>query len=315
MEEDHDGEDRARACARPGRPCRLFGPYHGPMLLLVDLDGVVYRGADPVPGVATVLGERVAAGDVVLYCTNNSSRHRSEYLAQLEALGAPVRPEWIFTSARATALLLREADPPVRLAMVIGGVGLVRELRDAAIRTVPPTPRGLAAGPDVVVAGIDRRLSYGRLAVASQAIREGARFIVTNRDPVFPVPEGLLPGAGSIVAALEVASRRGPDLVVGKPEPVLFEAAVRSVGARPADAVVVGDGALTDIPAAARLGARSVLMLTGVTSRAEAAALPPGHRPTLVAEDAAGLRRALDRLATPGRAAARAGGVTEGDAA
>jgi 4-nitrophenyl phosphatase len=274
-------------------------PYHGRMLLLVDLDGVVYRGHEPVPGVAAVLSERVTAGDTVLYCTNNSSRYRSDYVEQLASLGAPVQPDWVFTSARATALELGAADPAVRVAMILGGRGLVREICDAGIRTVSPTPRGLAADPDVVVVGIDRRLTYARLAAAAQAVREGSRFVATNRDPVFPAAEGLMPGAGSIVAALEVAARRPPDLVIGKPGPILFEAAARSVGCRPQDAIVIGDGALTDIAAACSAGARSVLMLTGVTSRSEAEALPTGRRPTLVAADAGELRTALRRLQAP----------------
>ncbi len=266
------------------------------MLLLVDLDGVVYRGREPVPGVAAVLAERASAGDTVLYCTNNSSRDRTDYVEQLASLGAPVEPDWVFTSARATALELAAADPPVRVAMVLGGRGLVREIRGAGIRVVPPSPHGLAADPDVVVVGIDRRLTYARLAAAAQAVREGARFVATNRDPVFPAADGLMPGAGSIVAALEVAARRSPDLVIGKPGPILFEAAARSVGCTPRDAIVIGDGALTDIAAACSAGARSVLMLTGVTSRSEADALPADRRPTLVAADADELRTALRQL-------------------
>ncbi len=266
------------------------------MLLLVDLDGVVYRGSDPVPGVADVLAERVAAGDHVLYCTNNSSRYRTEYVRILGSMGAPVQPDWVFTSARATALELAQCDPPVRVAMVLGAPGLSHEIRDVGIRPVDPDGRGLSADPDAVVVGIDRHLTYERLAVAAQAVREGARFVATNRDPVFPAAEGLMPGAGSIVAALETAARRAPDMVVGKPGPILFEAAARSVGMTPREAVVIGDGALTDIAAAGRTGARSVLMLTGVTSRAEAEALPPDRHPTLIAADAGELRSALLRL-------------------
>ena len=278
------------------------------MLLLVDLDGVLYRGHEPVPGIAAVLAERAAAGDRILYCTNNSSRHRTEYVEQLASLGAPVQPDCVFTSARATALELAGSDPPARVAMVLGEKGLARELRDAGLRTVPPTPRGLAADPDVVVVGIDRHLTYRRLAMASQAVREGARFVATNRDPVFPSADGFTPGAGSIVAALETAARRSPDLVVGKPGPILFEAAARSAGRAPGDAVVIGDGALTDIAAAHSVGARSVLMLTGVTSRAEADALPPDRRPTLIAADAPELRRMLQTL--DGREPAVAGAPT-----
>jgi HAD superfamily hydrolase (TIGR01450 family) len=262
------------------------------MLLLVDLDGVVYRGPEPVPGVAALLAERAAAGDTVLYCTNNSSRHRTEYLAQLHAMGAPVREDRIFTSARATALELRGSDPPIHLVMVLGARGLARELRDVGLETVPPTTRGLVADPDAVVVGIDRHLTYARLAAAAKAVREGARFVATNRDPVFPGADG--------VAALETAARRPPDLVVGKPGPILFESAARSVGRHAREAVVIGDALGTDIAAAHAVGARSVLMLTGVTSRADLAALAPELRPTAVAADAAELRRALERLSAEG---------------
>src|SRR5262245_41773292 len=108
------------------------------VLLLVDLDGVVYRGRDPVPGVAEVLRARAAAGDRVIYVTNNSRSHRDEYRARLEQMGVPLATdgsESIVTAARATAMLLAEADPPPRLAMVLGGPGLARELQDVGIAT------------------------------------------------------------------------------------------------------------------------------------------------------------------------------------
>jgi 4-nitrophenyl phosphatase len=267
------------------------------VLLLVDLDGVVYRGRDPVPGIPRLLADRVAAGDVVLYVTNNSSRHRTEYLSRLTAIGAPVRPEWIFSSARATALELTQGDSPSRTVMVLGEAGLVQELRDVGLRAVPPTGRGLAAHPDTVVVGIDRRLTYARLAAAADAVRAGARFVATNRDPVFPTPNGFTPGAGSIVAAVEAAGRRSPDIVMGKPDPRLLRAAARSVGAAAADAVVIGDGLGTDIAAAIAVGARSVLMLTGVTRREEVDRLPAERRPTAVAADADELAAILLRFA------------------
>ena len=128
------------------------------MLLLVDLDGVVYRGRDPVPGVAEVLRRRAAAGDRIIYVTNNSRSHRDEYVARLKRMGVPLGPEGeesIVTAARATAVLLAESDPPPRLAMVLGGPGLSRELRDVGIRVVAPTERGLAAAPDALVVGVD----------------------------------------------------------------------------------------------------------------------------------------------------------------
>ena len=265
------------------------------MLLIVDLDGVVYRGPRPIPGMPELLASREALGDVIVYATNNSSRHRGDYAAILGALGAPVSEERIVTSARAAALFLSERRPPVRRALVLGGPGLRRELRDAGIRVLAPTAAGLSRHPQAVVVGIDRGLTYGRLAAAADAIRAGALFIATNRDPVYPAAEGLQPGAGAVVAALEVASGRAP-IVIGKPEPGLFEAAARIAGVPPASAVVVGDGLGTDVAAARRIGARSVLMLTGVTSAAEVGTAPASGQPTAVAADAEALGEVLDRF-------------------
>jgi len=268
------------------------------MLLLVDLDGVVYRGAQAVPGVAGVLTRRAAAGDRVMYVTNNSRWHREDYRARLEGHGVPLGEGWdnIVTAARAAAVLLAERAPRPRTAMVFGGPGLARELRDVGIRTVSPTPHGLAAAPDALVVGIDYRLSYERLSTAAEAIRRGALFVATNRDPVYPIADGFKAGAGSLVAALVVASGREPDIVVGKPEPRLFETAAELAGVPLRDAVVIGDGLATDIRAANAVGARSVLMLTGVTSTADLEAAARAAHPTRIAHDAAELETALEDL-------------------
>lgn len=270
------------------------------MLLIVDLDGVLYRGPVPVPGVAAVLRERVAGGDIVVYATNNSRFHRTAYVARLAAMGAPVDPARVVTAARASALAIDEERGrwcPNGIAMVFGGPGLARELRDVGLRTVAPSPYGLERQAGVVVVGVDFALSYRRLSIAAETIRRGAAFVATNRDHVYPTAEGLTAGAGTIVAALATAVDREPDLVIGKPEARLFEQAAHLVGVAARDAVVIGDGLLTDIAAANRVGARSVLMLTGVSSAEDAAAAPAARRPTLTARDAAELAGALERLA------------------
>lgn len=278
------------------------------VLLLVDLDGVVYRASAPVPGVAAVLADRAARGDDVVYVTNNSMHYRADYVARLAALGAPVTPDRVMSSARATALHIRGEEPSIRRVLVLGAGGLERELRDVELDVVTTghvatlmSREGMdgwtAAGhPDAVVVGLDPQLSYLRLAAAADAIRAGARFIATNRDPVFPTERGLRPGAGSIVAALEATTGVVP-LSIGKPARFLLEEAARSTGTSIDRAVVIGDGLATDIAAARAIGARSVLMLTGVTTPEAAAALPPHERPTAVAADAAELAAALDSLA------------------
>jgi HAD superfamily hydrolase (TIGR01450 family) len=288
------------------------------MLLLVDLDGVVYRGREPVPGVAAVLADRVARGDEVVYVTNNSMHYRADYVTRLEGMGAPVAVDRIVSSARATALYLAEQVPPARRVLVLGGPGLRRELQDVGLTVVdareaaellaerisetrrvggpPIDPYELAGRPDTVVVGLDPNLTYRTLAFAADAIRAGARFVATNRDPVYPSEHGLRPGAGAIVAAVEATTGVTP-VSIGKPAPFLLEEAARAVGGRAADAVMIGDGLLTDLAAAHAVGARSVLMLTGVTSRAQLDALPASQRPDAVAADAAELAQAVARLA------------------
>lgn len=277
------------------------------MLLLVDLDGVVYRGAEPVPGVAAVLADRAARGDDVVYVTNNSMHYRADYVTRLTAMGAPVDLDRIVSSARATARYLVERHPEVRRVLALGAGGLERELRDVGLDVVTAAhaatrvaQEGLdgavAAGhPEAVVVGLDPQLTYLRLAVAADAIRAGARFIATNRDPIYPTERGVRPGAGSIVAAVEATTGVTP-VSIGKPEPWLLELAAHAVGAEARDAIMVGDGIRTDLGAARAVGARCVFMLTGVTSRDEVEALPPDAHPDAIAADAAELADALERL-------------------
>lgn len=273
--------------------------------MLVDLDGVVYRGAQAVPGVADMLNRRAAAGDRIIYVTNNSRSHRDEYRARLAGHGVPLAgngAESIVTAARATAIVLAATTPRPRVAMVFGGPGLARELREVGLKVVPPTARGLAAAPDVLAVGVDFGLSYGRLSIAAEAVRRGALFVATNRDPIYPTADGLAAGAGSMVAAVAVAAGREPDLVIGKPQPLLFEAAAELAGVPVAQAVVIGDGLLTDIRAAIAVGARSILMLTGVTTAADLERAPADARPTAVARDAAALERVLRKWSEARRA-------------
>ena len=279
------------------------------LLLLVDLDGVVYRGADPVPGVAEVLLQRANRGDDVVYVTNNSMHYRADYVRRLTDLGCPVMPDRIVSAPRATALWLEERHPEVKRVLAVGAGGLDRELRDVGLEVVNSSFAaermaregidGVAAsgGAQAVVAGVDPQMSYLRIAAAADCVRAGALFIATTRDPVYPVETGRLrPGAGSIVAAIEVAASVAPT-TIGKPEPLLMEEAARTVGRDPREGIVIGDGILTDLAAARAVGARSVLMLTGVTTGAALEALPSSDRPTKVAGDARELAAVLEELA------------------
>ena len=286
-----------------------MSPSKPGLLLLVDLDGVVYRGDDPVPGVAAVLMARANAGDDVVYVTNNSMHYRVDYVTRLTELGAPVAADRVVSAPRATALYLQERHPEVRRVLAVGASGLDRELRDVGLEVVNAgfvaermAREGIdgveAAGrPDAVIAGVDPQMTYLRLAAAADCVRAGSRFIATNRDPVYPIERGLRPGAGSIVAAIEVASGISP-IVIGKPEPLLMEEAAHAVGRDPREAFVIGDGIVTDLAAANAVGARTILMLTGVTTGAALEALPTADRPFAVAADATELRQVLEGLAS-----------------
>src|SRR3954471_1128191 len=281
------------------------------LLLLVDLDGVLYRGAHPVPGVARVLAARAEAGDDVVYVTNNSMWYRAEYVDRIAAMGAPVSPDRIVSSPRATALYLRDHEPSIRHVLTLGASGLDHELTDAGFEVtragdaaelirgggVEGTDGGngweAAGRPEAIVVGLDPKIDYLRLTVATDCVRAGARFVATNRDPVYPTERAVRPGAGSIVAAIEAATGVHP-ISIGKPEPYLLEEAARAVGRDAKDAVMIGDNLATDIAAAKAVGARSVLMLTGVTGRVEVEAAAADRRPTAIAADAAELAIVLD---------------------
>jgi HAD superfamily hydrolase (TIGR01450 family) len=278
------------------------------LLLLVDLDGVVYRGSEPIPGIAELLAARAAAGDDVVYVTNNSMHYRADYVTRLTELGAPVSADRIVSAPRATALYLREKEPAVRRVLTVGAAGLDRELRDVGLEVVTSAFAaermahegidgvGAAGRPDAVVAGVDPQLTYLRIAAAADCVRAGARFVATNRDPTYPTERWIRPGAGSVIAAIEVASGHVAT-VIGKPEPLLMEEAAHAVGRDPREAIVIGDGIVTDLAAAHAVGARAILMLTGVSTRAAAEALPEGERPLAIAADAVELGQVLEGLA------------------
>ncbi len=281
------------------------------MLLLVDLDGVVYRQSEAVPGVPAVLAARAAAGDDVVYVTNNATAYHTDYLPRLAGHGAPVGPDRVVTSALASAAWLREEMPGVRRVLAVGAPGLERELREAGFDVVSVGhaatrmhQEGIdgwaAAGhPDAVVVGLDPQMSYLRVAAAADCVRAGAVLVATNRDPIYPVENGYRPGAGAVVAAVATAARTEPRVVIGKPGPYLLQAGARLVGGDLRTAVMIGDS-MTDIAAGRAVGARTILTLTGVTTRAMADALPEAERPTRVVADAAGLEAALRELAARG---------------
>lgn len=247
------------------------------MVWVLDLDGVVWLARAPIPGSADAIARLRAAGEQVVFLTNNSGPTLAEYAAALTAAGVAAAPEDLATSAQAAAELL---EPGQKVA-VLGGDGLHEALRARGVVEVPAT-----ASPAAVVVGRMVTLDYDELAGAATAIRDGARFVATNTDSTFPTPGGLVPGAGALVAFLQVASGRAPE-VAGKPNAPVADL----VRARFGDlGVVVGDRADTDGLFAKLAGARFALVLTGVTKAED---LPVEPAPEIVG---ANLAEVVDRL-------------------
>lgn len=261
------------------------GPLHTAYdAALLDLDGVLYLGQDPVPHAAEAVAAARAAGMRAAFVTNNASRRPAAVAAHLTELAIPAVPADVVTSAQAAVRWVAARVPAGSRVLVVGTEELADELREGGLEPVR-TADGVAA----VVQGLATTTSWGDLAEASVAVRAGALWVAGNRDTTYPSPRGPLPGNGALVAALEVATGRSP-VVVGKPEPELHAASVERVQAqRP---LVVGDRLDTDVLGAVRAGSDSLLVLTGVTDREQLLAAPEGMRPTYVSSDLRGLGQA-----------------------
>jgi len=254
----------------------LADPYDA---ILLDLDGVLYRWPEPIPGSPEAVGRLRAAGKRLAMVTNNSSRTPEQVAERLGSLGIDADPDEVVTSALATASLL--ADRGTRTAFVIGEDGLRTALADAGISVV----EGRDGPVDAVVVGFDRDADYARLRDGAVLVERGAALVGSNPDPSFPAAGGeSWPGAGALLAVIETTTgRRGE--IVGKPAAPLLERALRDAGGgRP---LLVGDRLDTDIAGAVGLGWDSALVLTGSTRREDLEGSP--WTPTIVVDALADL--------------------------
>lgn len=236
------------------------------MTVVVDLDGVIWLGDEPIPGGADACTLFREAGERVVFLTNNSYSPVDDQLAKLRRMGVECPPADLITSAQAAASLL---DEGARV-LVLGGPGIVEALTARGAEPVDAgdvPDRGLHERWDAVVVGFDRRFDFARLARATTAVLAGARLIATNDDATYPTPSGPLPGGGSLAAAVSYASGTKA-LVAGKPNETVVALLEEKVGRVD---LVVGDRPSTDGALARRLGATYGLVLTGVT--------PKGHGP------------------------------------
>jgi glycerol 3-phosphatase-2 len=251
-------------------------------LLLLDLDGVLYVGDQPVGGAASALEAVRDRGVPVAFVTNNAARTPGTVAQQLREMGVRAADEEVVTSAMAAAQRLADDLEPGAAVLVVGGIGVRQALLDVGLRPVSAAEDN----PVAVVQGWSAEVGWPMFAEATVAVRAGARWVATNLDATLPSPRGPLPGNGSMVAALATALGRSPE-AVGKPEPALFRTALRlAAGDRP---LVVGDRLDTDIAGARAAGLPALLVLTGVASPIDLLRADPAFRPDYVGADLSAL--------------------------
>lgn len=241
--------------------------------LVIDLDGSVYVGDKPISGVPEALEELRSKGIKLLFLTNNATKTPQEYVEKLEGMGIRASIEEVLTSSVIAASYIKRVYGPSRI-FVVGTKALEEVLRSHGHEIV-------AFDSDVVVAGLDFNFDYQKLARASREIRRGAKFVATNTDATIPLEDGVMPGAGSIVKAIEIASGVRP-LVVGKPSRIAMREALMRLGLRPSEVLVVGDRPETDVKMGKRFGCITALVLTGVVKEAALKGLPETLRPHFV---------------------------------
>ncbi|HVN54013.1 MAG TPA: HAD-IIA family hydrolase [Anaerolineaceae bacterium] len=244
--------------------------------LILDMDGVLWRSNQPIGNLENLFQNIKDSGLKVVLATNNATLSIEQYLAKLEGFGVRLEPWQIINSGQATAYRMSQDFPRGGPVYLVGENGIATALAERGFT--------LSDQDDIiaVVVGLDRRITYEKLKHATLAVRRGIPFYGTNPDVTFPAPEGLIPGAGSIIATVQTASSVTP-VIAGKPFPAMFNLALERMGLKPGETLCVGDRLDTDIAGGQRVGCRTAVVLTGVTTHEEAQAWSPP--PDLIAPD------------------------------
>lgn len=247
--------------------------------LILDMDGVLWRGSQPIGNLPAIFQQIQSLGLQVCLATNNATKTPDGHLAKVRGFGVDLSPQQVVSSSQAAADYLQQRFPEGGRVFVVGEPPLAKALEEAGFAQ---------AEQDVhaVVAGLDRTLSYEKLSRAAVLIRGGAVFVGTNPDLTFPTPDGLVPGAGSILAAIEAATSV-PPVIAGKPSPRMYEMALKRMGVAPEHTLVIGDRLETDIAGAQAIGCLSGVVLSGVSTIEQVRAWRPA--PDWIAEDLASL--------------------------
>lgn len=235
--------------------------------LILDMDGVLWHGDTPVPGLAEFFSSIRQQHMNFVLATNNATKISSDYSAKIARFGIEIDASNILTSAEVTALYLKHQSPDGAVIYVIGESGLRTAIQNQNFELIDS--EGFISAnmhADYVVAGMTRHVCYKQLASASHLINQGAKFVGTNPDVTFPTELGPLPGAGSILAFIQTATGAEPT-IIGKPNHAIFDEAVRRLNGNLSDTVMVGDRLNTDIAGGHAAGLRTILLLSGISSR------------------------------------------------
>ena len=257
--------------------------------LVIDMDGVLYRGNEPLPCLPEFIEFLRRQGIGFVMATNNSGSTPAQYAAKLAKMGAIVEPREIMTSGTATAAWLGQRYPAGTRVHVFGEDSLRRAMAEQGFVVADEEV-------DVVAASIDWGVNYDKIKRAAVLIRKGAAFVATNLDPTRPTEEGLVPGTGALIAAIEVGSGVKPT-AIGKPEPTMFEMAMAQMGATPETTATLGDRIDTDMEGGKRAGLHTIMVLSGSTERAEAEAYRAAEGLDFIFEDIAELLSAWEHSA------------------
>ena len=235
--------------------------------LVVDMDGVLWRGDTALPGLSEFFDALADLQLPFVLATNNAMKVAAQYTEKLAGFGVEVSAEHILTSSEATATFIKHHHPEVDTVYVVGEEGLWRALREQDLQVISPEEVRNGETAPLVVVGLARdALTYEMLAMGSLLVHKGASLIATNDDATYPTELGPLPGAGAVLSVLTTATGAKPT-VVGKPNAAMFEEALQRLGTAAEDTLMVGDRLATDIAGGAAAGMKTVLVLTGVSTR------------------------------------------------
>jgi arabinose operon protein AraL len=227
---------------------------------LFDLDGTIYRSDQLIPGADRLVRRLRENGKKIVFLSNKPIQTREDYASKLTRFGIPTQPEEVINSTFVMVNYLKKLAPLARL-FVIGETPFVEELKRAGFQ-ITDKPKEV----EYVVVAFDRTFDYQKLNIAYQAVKLGAHFVATNPDRTCPVEGGEIPDCAGMIAAIEAVTGKKAEAIVGKPSPIMVQAALDVLGLKPADCILIGDRVETDIKMGKDSGIATGIVLTGVTN-------------------------------------------------